>query len=255
MIDASFVSAIQGLAQTAAAAKVYVIDGHQYVEQNGKITRLDPPAQSWPSPFKVHTLTGLAEYIDRNRDELNFANCVLHVEGPETVRLASKVTGEEFRRTRFLYVEAENWDRFAALKFFEFGRYFDVETFIIALQALFEASSVKSELLGILGNLSDDEVVNTLDDGMSQQTVVKAGITRVGNATLPNPITLAPYRTFPEVAQPESPFILRLKKGAASGKLGVALFEADGGAWKNSAIESVATWLSENVPDNLAIIA
>ena len=33
------------------------------------------------------------------------------------------------------------------------------------------------------------------------------------NKTVPNPVGLAPYRTFTEIGQPESKFVLRLKNG------------------------------------------
>src|SRR5437870_4623366 len=73
-------------------------------------------------------------------------------------------------------------------------------------------------------------------DGFSQTVTVKAGITRVEKAIVPNPVTLIPFRTFREVEQPSSSFILRLTGGE---KPKAALFEADGGQWKLEAIKNI----------------
>ncbi|MEG2294316.1 MAG: hypothetical protein RR936_08180 [Carnobacterium sp.] len=49
---------------------------------------------------------------------------------------------------------------------------------------------------------------------------------------------MQPYRTFLEVPQPESAFIFRLDDEGRC-----ALFEADGGLWKNEAILNVRKYL------------
>lgn len=66
---------------------------------------------------------------------------------------------------------------------------------------------------------------------------------------------LRPYRTFREVEQPASRFVLRLQSGQGDGMPKAALFEADGGAWRLTAIEAIARWLrTAQMPDALAII-
>jgi hypothetical protein len=63
---------------------------------------------------------------------------------------------------------------------------------------------------------------------------------------IPNPVKLSPFRTFIEVEQPESLFVLRGRKGPQW-----ALFEADGGLWKIKAIQNIKNWLEKkelNVP-------
>ena len=58
------------------------------------------------------------------------------------------------------------------------------------------------------------------------------------NKTVRPIVKLKPYRTFSEVDQPESEFLLRLSEGAR-----VALYEADGGAWTLQARRNVADYL------------
>jgi len=75
--------------------------------------------------------------------------------------------------------------------------------------------------------------------GVSQSVTARAGLARVAEVPVTNPVTLRPYRTFAEVEQPASPFILRLKR--KDGEMPqCALFEADGGKWKIEAIQNIA---------------
>lgn len=59
-------------------------------------------------------------------------------------------------------------------------------------------------------------------------------------------VRLSPYRTFREIAQPESQFLLRIKTGD-NGAVQAALFEADGGAWRNEARLRIAAYLKEHI--------
>ena len=81
---------------------------------------------------------------------------------------------------------------------------------------------------------------------------MKSGVASLAKATAPNPVTLRPYRTFTEVAQPSSQFVLRINKDAE-----LALFEADGGKWKLEAIKNIADYLKTGLEDqdNITILA
>jgi hypothetical protein len=67
-------------------------------------------------------------------------------------------------------------------------------------------------------------------------------------------VKLAPYRTFREIAQPASLFVLRLQTSRHGDKPECALFEADGGQWKLEAIQALATYLRTALP-GLAVLA
>ena len=47
-----------------------------------------------------------------------------------------------------------------------------------------------------------------------QKVAARTGFATTGLAAVPNPVTLKPFRTFVEVPQPASEFVLRLKEGA-----------------------------------------
>ena len=57
-------------------------------------------------------------------------------------------------------------------------------------------------------------------------------------------VVLQPFRTFVEVAQPESEFLLRI-----SDKGEIGLFPADGGVWKLEATRNVAAYFEEKLQD------
>ena len=59
-------------------------------------------------------------------------------------------------------------------------------------------------------------------------------------------LTLCPFRTFREVVQPESEFILRLDD---KGRVG--LFEADGGRWKMEAKANIAAYFEDALADEV----
>ena len=66
---------------------------------------------------------------------------------------------------------------------------------------------------------------------------------------------LRPYRTFTEVVQPASDFIFRMKEDRG---ITCALFEADGGAWKNAAMKNIKEYLEfelEGYQDQFIVIS
>ena len=92
-------------------------------------------------------------------------------------------------------------------------------------------------------------VRETKDDGVAQEVSTSRGVHVLSASRVPNPVFLKPFRTFLEVEQPESGFVLRMKPGGpGQEKPQIALFECDGGRWEVQAVESIAAWLTEQVP-------
>ena len=189
------------------------------------------------SKLTVSTLTGLVDYIKTNVDHLE-GKLLIQVKSPEEVALYSPLNAD---REREKYVSAE-----AILpNNVVYDRFLDTERFNIMLQSAFVDDEDKAKLLKYTALITDDTVKNFGDDGISQKVTVKTGVASVSDAVVPNPVTLAPFRTFPEVEQPESKFIFRMKEGPTA-----ALFEADGGAWRNTAILGIKEYLKEALKDN-----
>lgn len=118
------------------------------------------------------------------------------------------------------------------------GGWRDHDTAIIELRSAFVPNSGTEYLLDLLSRISMDESVTSDDNGVSQTVSARKGVSLKSYEAVRPRIPLKPFRTFTEVEQPESEFILRVDDG---GK--VAFFEADGGKWKMDAKASIKEYL------------
>lgn len=187
-----------------------------------------------PAELQVNSLSGLVEYIKSDFDNDYFTGVLVHVVSHDKVQLISNILDDAGRET---YMVAE-----AFSPKFSFGQYQDIESFNVAMQACFVQNQDSSKILQVVGNVKEEAVKTTGDDGVSQTVTAKAGIATVAEVRVPNPVMLAPYRTFLEVEQPESKFVFRMRQGPQC-----ALFEADGGAWRLEAMERIKAYLAQEL--------
>lgn len=180
----------------------------------------------YPKEIQVNTLKSLVDYISDNKDNIDLKKAILHISDYKTVLLYTALD-EDMGRANYVKCEATTPE-------FNFDRFMSIERFNIALQALFCKTDMRDKVLRVTGNIKENHVNESSDDGVTQSVITKKGITLGENETIPNPVVLAPYRTFPEIKQPTSEFILRVQQG--SSELQAALFEADGGVWKLEAV-------------------
>lgn len=181
--------------------------------------------------IEMCTLTSLVDYIKANIDTMN-DKMIIHVVSPTSVELYSQLDSD---RKREYLVEVN-----AQLPDFRFGDYMGHESFCIALQSKFIQNDDRDLVLKFAGTVEDGTVAEYGDDGVTQKATVKTGLASKGDAIIPNPVKLRPYRTFLEVEQPESAFIFRMKSEHG---VQCAIFEADGGAWKNTAMKKIKEYL------------
>lgn len=209
-------------------------------EVNGQVystERLHHIPQAIPSALTVRNLTGLVDYLATNYDhQLPF---LVQVASPTEVNVYSTYNRDMVRNH---FIQAK-----ALLPEIPFKSFIDAESFNILLQSCFVPNEHREKLLSIVGNIQDENVVTVGDTGVSQQVTAKTGIATVGNVVVPNPVKLKPFRTFVEIAQPESEFVFRMQSGPKA-----ALFEADGGAWKVQAIHSIRDYLAEKLAKEIA---
>lgn len=127
-----------------------------------------------------------------------------------------------------------------------FNNYMDLEEFIIQLQTCFVDTNNKRNLLELISSFVESEKLEVADNGISQTvTVEKGAAVKSKDAVEINPfVKLAAYRTYTEVTQPETMYLLRVKQGNR-----IALYEADGGRWKLEAQKRVAGYLREGLSD------
>ena len=200
------------------------------------------------SAIKMSTLTSLVDYIKAHIDIMS-DQMIVHVVSPEEVSLFSQLDDDR-EREYLVHVKAQIPD-------FSYERFIDHETFCINVQAKFmdDPETDKGLLLRFAGTVEQGSVAEYGDDGVTQKATVKQGIASKTDAIVPNPVKLRPYRTFIEVQQPVSEFIFRMNDNRG---IQCALFEADGGAWKNAAMKNIKNYLEfelEDYKDQFTVIS
>lgn len=115
---------------------------------------------------------------------------------------------------------------------------------IIELRSRFIPTEDSDYLINLISRINNDQGVKTEDNGVSQTVVVKQGVSLAATEEVKQRLTLQPFRTFREVPQPESEFILRLNP---DGDIG--LFGADGGIWKMEAKDSIKAYFEKQLED------
>lgn len=120
----------------------------------------------------------------------------------------------------------------------------DRETMLIQLRSLFLQTPDVAYLLDLLSKMSDEEKVTSQDNGVTQVVEARKGVALKEQVEVRPRVKLTPFRTFLEVDQPESEFLLRVGDGGQ-----VGLFEADGGVWKLVAKRSIVAYLEGRLKD------
>lgn len=189
-----------------------------------------------PAELITTTLTSLVDYIKSGMDK-KFSKLLVHVISPNEVALYSELGTDEVRDC-YMLCKALTPNNV------KYNNFLDTESFNIMLQSSFIDNDDKAILLKVTGNVKEENVQQVGDDGVSQGIAIRTGVASVANVVVPNPVVLAPFRTFPEVKQPESKFIFRMQSGPRA-----ALYEADGGAWRNEAMNRVKEYLQDSLAE------
>lgn len=213
-------------------------------DNDGKVKEILPRVFNANEAIRLNTLSGLVNYIKANIERID-SQLILHVEDERSIRLTGTL---EIDGSREVLATAG-----AIVPRFNFGDWYDMESFNIALQSKFVDKRTNEHemddraiLLKVVGNTQEENVKTTGDNGVSQAITIKQGVTSI-DALVPNPVVLAPYRTFLEVEQPSSQFVFRMKDGPKA-----AIFEADGGAWRNQAIVNIHEYLKNILREEIS---
>lgn len=217
-------SAIEKIVELGAP-NIHIEGGYTYTDK--KLAVISEPRVP---TLTFHTLDGLVLALKAECDCFN-GPILIDVSDEATVTVCSAISAVDRQREVPYKVTAEIVD-------IPFDRRLDYETMMITLKSKFVETPELLELVQLLGTITEENSAQLSDDGFTQTVVVRKGIALKDNKAV-NPIRkLKPFRTFNEVDQPESEFLLRLSEGGL-----VALYEADGGAWKLQARKNVAEYL------------
>jgi len=241
MIDRTFIEKIEEMANPCIVSDLNFYGLHYSDKQ---LHLISPPTAK---TLIVETLTGFVDFIDalRSSDDFHPDSLLIHIDNYITVDLLSKNLGPYKIREKLITAK---WD----YPQFQFDQYKSIEKLIIELQSKFAQTAATAELMSFLSKVRDLSETTLTDDGVSQAVSLQHTVSSVKDDVAPNPVMLAPYRTFAEIDQPESQFILRLQK-IKDGDIAAALFESDGWNWKLEASQNIFDYLKEKVAD-IAII-
>lgn len=235
-------AAIEKIVSLAKPVTIQIGDDTYITDGAAGYDRL--PKNRTTQPLAVNTLTAIRDYIvtgaDENAQDTD-RRFIIHIADPKNVRLGLELNSDK----------AREWLLTACTepKTFPFGRWMDVEAFIVAMQQYFVPGDNVNALIKAVSSVTDSNSVQQTDDGISQTATARKGVSLEQKIVLPNPVVLAPYRTFMEIMQPESPFVFRMRGG--EGGVTATLFDADGSAWQADAIESIKTYFDKEIPQEL----
>lgn len=209
-------------------------------------TANDPAALIKPGPLAqalpVSTLGAVRDYVKANKDHFDPDSIVVHIVGPTAVSVLGPLSARARVRETFLTAKC------ADLSADFLGKFMPIEEFLIGLQVRFADGEDRGRVLALLSNVKHETVKTAMDDGITQVVQARAGVALVSDVAVPNPVRLTPFRTFRDVSQVISLFVLRVKAGHGGGLPDVGLFEADGGAWRLMATDRILSWFEGELP-------
>lgn len=214
--------------------KTYTINGDTYSDRE-----LHRIPRHVPHPFSLG-VSGLDSIVKLVRNELDmFDNLPLfiRVDGARKVTVFSTYD-DEMDRDNLYEASCDVPD-------FREG-FREQENAIIELRSKFAPGDGVDYLLDLLSRISKDNGVTTRDNGVSQEVEARTGVSLKQLVQVKPRVKLRPYRTFLEVEQPESEFILRLDNDG-----NVGLFEADGGMWNMQAKASIVAYFEEKLAEEI----
>ena len=220
-------------------------DGIDYTDK--KLERITTPQNE---EIKVSTLAGLMKFIESvDIEDLYF----LRVANHGLVYLENQIHDKFGRVQRVAVCNA------IEVNHFPYQKILDQVSFLINARCHFK-KNMEDDLeyvLRLTSNLIASNVMEGSDDGLSQSVVIKKSQINKGPEDVRAIVRLTPYRTFHEVEQPTSEFLLRIHDNDDKFP-SLSLHEADGGMWKIKAIENIKSWLTSHMPasmdDNVVIV-
>jgi hypothetical protein len=195
--------------------------------------------------LNVKSLSSIKTYLDGKIDDLDKERSFIHIVDEESVVLRKYYNTETKQRESI--IEASP---FVTKKDFKLNAFVELESFKISLLSMFEQTKDRDTLVDFISKISVKAGEEIEDDGLSQKVTASKMIGGHLNEKVnaPTTVKLKPFRTFTEVAQPESEFVLRLKHDKYSG-VQVGLFESDGGAWRVDAMKNINKWVLQNIKE------
>ena len=226
-----------------AGPKTFDIAGEHYA--SGQLIRIDPK-KDFPKTISLTGLDSVCKMVVNEANDLFPGDQVLiQVVDYRRVRVFTTLDGEMDRC--WLYECEADTPRVKT------GTFMSHEEAVIQIQSLYIPNDDTRYLLKLLSSVSQESKVSSKDNGVSQTVEARTGVALTTNLEVRPYVNLQPFRTFLEVPQPESMFLLRLDNNGQ-----IALIEADGGVWKLEATRNISAYfekeLGELIEDGRVVV-
>lgn len=205
--------------------KTYTINGDTYSDR--ELVRIAPHVDR-PSQLQVNGLDSIVQLVRNELDMMENYPVYVRVVSPRRVDVFGTLD-QEMRRDE-LYMAVCDAPDFK-------GGWRSQEEAVIELRSAFIPNEGAEYILDLISRICKDDSVTSEDNGISRTVSARQGVSLRRFEQVRSRVALRPYRTFTEIEQPESAFILRLDD---EGRVG--LFEADGGRWKMDAKTYIAEY-------------
>lgn len=219
-----------------ARAKTFEVNGHTFAD--GELHEVIPEVDM-PNLLPVNSLDALVKMVKHEgcKKYEDFPLFVAAKKYDEVVCYSP--VSEEYRKDRIVLYCAHATD----VPGLDSNSKFGFEQAQIALQTRFEETPDRGYMLRLCSQITCGGKVTYNDNGIATSVVTQKGVALQGTETIKPLVKLRPYRTFQEVAQPESLFLIRVDER------GVSFIEADGGMWKLEARKTVKTFLEKELEE------
>ena len=244
MIDREFVEKIEEMAHPDH--EVVAVDDQHFLfsQKNGTLKRFEVP-EPRAQTLGLRSLQGVVDYINQNPDGFLEEHApFVHIHSPSRVSLLSQPR-KDSQRTILADAKLGYENRFPL------DRWMDPESFITGVRTAFQESEELGKLIQTVSAIDQEEAVSVDDDGISQKLVVRQGASSKA-VSVKNPVTLCMFRTFHEVEQPAGLFLFRLRKSGEGPE--AKLVAADCLGWQVEAVETIQSFLQENIVSDIPVL-
>lgn len=210
------------------------------ITRDGDVKEIRPIIDH-PDTLTLNSLDALVKMVTTEAAKLTHGPLYITVPDHMTVQCFTQpdADGRYFRQV-FYRVEATDvpgWGENVQMGF---------EEAQIALRTRFQETPDALYAMKLLSDISCGAKVVYNDNGIATTVTTQKGVALQTNDQIKPLVKLKPYRTFQEVEQPESIFLIRLNER------GISFTEADGGMWKLNARETVKKFLEGQLDQQVA---
>lgn len=219
--------------QELCGAHLFQIDGKHYLANNdGSYIEVKPDLEMVEN-IHLSSLDAMVAFV-KTEAVKNHGSVYITVPDHKTVKCFTHPYPGLRMNREYLYTsdatDVPGWSEKVSLPF---------EEALIALRTRFQPTADTDYALKLLSDITTGSKVTFNDNGVATSVVTKKGIDLQSNTAIRPIIKLRPYRTFQEVAQPESQFLIRINER------NITFIEADGGMWKLDARNTVKKYLEQ----------